>query len=53
MYVSSYVYGLYLSRETMVKLQIIPADFPRVGGAQSATFRADKIAANQFVAECG
>ena len=37
----------------MVQLQMIPADFPKVGGAQLTTFHADKIAANRSVAECG
>ena len=52
-YVSPDVSGLYLSKEAMIQLQIIPADFPKVGGAASAVFAAVKDSTTQFIAECG
>ena len=51
-YVSPDVSGFYLSKEAMIQLQIIPADFPRVGGAASSE-STGKVAATQAVAECG
>ena len=35
-YVSTDVSGFYLSKKAMIQLQIIPADFPRVGRATSS-----------------
>ena len=52
-YVSPDVSGFYLSKEAMIQLQIIPADFPRVGGAASSESSTGKVAATQAVAECG
>ena len=52
-YVSPDVSGFYLSKEAIIQLQIIPADFPRVGGAASSEFSTGKVAATQAVAECG
>ena len=54
-YVSPDVSGFYLSKEAMIRLQIVPVDFPMVGGALSSDVNAthSDYAINTVVNGCG